>query len=114
MVITFHQILVLMKLAPLPKLALLLLGGPYDNPHHSWSFKTTLEGYAQMIEDAGSDKKLCVTEFGWASSEGYPESPAGFGFAEDITLEEQAEYIVQAFNQMHDSGDVSVGVFVQF
>ena len=47
-----------------------------------------------------------VTEFGWASSEGYDAPPEGFGFAVDNTLEEQAEYIVQAFQQMHDSGDV--------
>jgi hypothetical protein len=80
--------------------------GPYDNPYHLWSFKTTLDTYAQMIDDASSDKKLCVTEFGWATSEGYDEFPAGFEFAQDNTLQEQADFIVQAYQQMHDSGDV--------
>jgi hypothetical protein len=47
-----------------------------------------------------------VTEFGWPSSEGYDTYPQGFEFAQDNTLEEQAQYIVQAFQQMHDSGNV--------
>jgi hypothetical protein len=80
--------------------------GPFDNPHHSWSFKTTLDTYAQKIQAVDPNMKLCVTEFGWASSEGYDAPPEGFEFARDNTLEKQAQYIVQAFQQMHDSGNV--------
>lgn len=80
--------------------------GPFDNPHHSWSFKTTLDTYAQKIQAVDPTMKLCVTEFGWASSEGYDVVPEGFAFAQDNTLEEQAAYIVQAFQQMHNSGSV--------
>lgn len=80
--------------------------GPFDNPHHSWSFRSTLDTYAQMVQAVDPQMKLCVTEFGWASSEGYDEVPEGFGFARDNTLQEQADYIVQAFRQMHDSGNV--------
>ncbi|MCA9917423.1 MAG: hypothetical protein KC445_05690 [Anaerolineales bacterium] len=80
--------------------------GPFDNPHHSWSFKTTLDTYAQKIQAVDPNMKLCVTEFGWASSEGYDVVPEGFAFAQDNTLEEQATYIVQAYQQMHDSGNV--------
>lgn len=80
--------------------------GPFDNPHHSWSFKTTLDTYAAKIQAIDPEMKLCVTEFGWASSEGYDQPPEGFGFAADNTLEEQATYIVDAFRLMRDSGDV--------
>lgn len=80
--------------------------GPMTNVHHSWSFKTTLEVYADKIEAAKPGMKVCVTEFGWASSEGYSEFPPTFEFALDNTLAEQAQFIVQAFRQMHDSGDV--------
>jgi hypothetical protein len=80
--------------------------GPFDNPHHSWSFKTTLDTYAQKIQAIDPAAKLCVTEFGWASSEGYDAPPEGFAFALDNTLQEQADFIVQAFQQMHDSGNV--------
>lgn len=80
--------------------------GPFDNPHHSWSFRSTLEGYTQRVRNAGSDKKLCVTEFGWPSSEDIGGYPRGFEFAADNSLEEQATYFVQALDWMEQSGDV--------
>jgi hypothetical protein len=80
--------------------------GPFDNPHHSWSFYSTLQGYHERIVAAGSDKPLCVTEFGWASAEGFEGYPPGFEFALDNTLEEQAEWDVQAFNLMREWGFV--------
>ncbi len=89
-----------------PEAATAIFRGPFDNPHHSWSFKTTLDTYAQKVQAIDPNKKLCVTEFGWASSEGYDSYPTGFEFAQDNTLEEQAQFITQAFQQMHDSGDV--------
>lgn len=88
--------------------------GPFDNPHHSWSFRTTLDTYAEKVQAVDPDMKLCVTEFGWASSEGYDTVPQNFGFALDNTLEEQAQYIVQAFQQMHDSGNVWLAFLFNF
>jgi hypothetical protein len=82
--------------------------GPFDNPHHSWSFYSTLHGYRERILAAGSDKPLCVTEFGWASAEGFEGYPPGFEFALDNTLKEQAEWDVQAFNLMRDWGFVQL------
>lgn len=89
-----------------PDAATAVFRGPFDNPHHSWSFKTTLDVYAEKVRAINPAKKLCVTEFGWASSEGYDAYPIGFEFAQDNTLQEQAEFIVKAFNQMRDSGYV--------
>jgi hypothetical protein len=77
--------------------------GPFDNVHHSWSFKSTLQTYYQMID---GQKKLCVTEFGWASTEGIGGTPPGFGFADDNTLQEQADWVVQAF-QLQREWDVT-------
>lgn len=88
--------------------------GPFDNPHHSWSFKTTLDTYAQKIQAIDPNAKLCVTEFGWASAEGYDAAPTGFEFAYDNTLAEQAQYITQAFKQMHDSGNVWLAFLFNF
>lgn len=88
--------------------------GPYDNPHHSWSFKTTLDVYADKVQAVDPSMKLCVTEFGWASVEGYTEFPEGFQFAEDNTLEEQAEFIVLAYQQMRTSGDVLLTFLFNF
>ena len=80
--------------------------GPFDNPHHSWSFYSTLQGYAQRIQQAGSDKKLCVTEFGWPTTEDLQGYPVGFEFANDNTLEEQAQYIDEAIQLMDQWGFV--------
>jgi hypothetical protein len=75
--------------------------GPFDNPHHSWSFKSTLWGYYNLMN---GQRKLCVTEFGWPTSEGLGGTPEGFEFADDNTLEEQAEWIVQAFQLQREWG----------
>jgi len=80
--------------------------GPFDNPDHSWSFKSTLWGYHDRIAAAGSDKPLCVTEFGWATAEGFDGYPPGFEFALDNTLDEQAQWDVEAFQLMREWGFV--------
>lgn len=76
--------------------------GPFDNPHHSWSFRSTLEGYATRIASAGFDTKLCVTEFGWAVTEDLSGFPQGFEFAQDNTLEEQATWFPEAMSLMEE------------
>lgn len=74
--------------------------GPFDNPHHSWSFYSTLETYANKIALANGQQRLCVTEFGWASTEDLGGYPPGFEFANDNTLQEQADFIVKAMDVM--------------
>lgn len=76
--------------------------GPFDNPHPSWSFYTTLNTYANKIQAAGSDVPLCVTEFGWASTEDLNGAPEGFGFAEDNTVAEHGEFLVEAVELMEE------------
>lgn len=87
--------------------------GPWSNPHHSWAFKSTLEGYANRIRAAGSDKKLCVTEFGWPSVEdlqGRGQLRDGFGFAADNTLQDQADFTMQAIELMQQWGFVRLAM----
>ena len=80
--------------------------GPFDNPHHSWSFYSTVQGYAQRIAARGGDKKLCITEFGWASSEGLQGSPDSHAFAFDNTLEEQRDWLIESLELMEGWGNV--------
>ena len=87
--------------------------GPFDNPNHSWSFKSTLFGYYQRTK-----KPQCVTEFGWASMENLKTksgeavegAPPGFDFALDNTEQEQADWLKQAFQIMRDSGFTRFGI----
>ena len=83
-----------------------LYRGPFDNPHHSWSFRSTLEGYANRILAAGYDTMLCVTQFGWPSAEGLAGARPGFEFALDNTLAEQAAWVPKAMSNMDDWGFV--------
>lgn len=90
----------------LPEAGTATYRGPFDNqfsgntPNTLWTFKSTIDGYIERIQAYPNPKPLCVTEFGWASSEGYDQVPQGFEYARDNTLEEQAQWIVQAFQQM--------------
>jgi len=77
--------------------------GPFDNPHHSWSMYSTLTTYANKVRLAGGTQRLCVTEFGWAVSEDLGGYPRGFEFAQDNTLEEQAEYLIEAVQWFEES-----------
>jgi hypothetical protein len=51
-----------------------------------------------------------VTEFGWASTEDLPGYPQGFEFANDNTLQEQREFLVEAINLMEEWGFVRVAI----
>jgi hypothetical protein len=87
--------------------------GPFDSPHPSWSFRSTLEEYHKK-----TNMPICATEFGWASMEnlkrkdGTPVqgAPPGFDFALDNTEQEQSDWIVQAFQIMKDSGYVKFAI----
>ncbi len=80
--------------------------GPFDNPHPSWSFYSTLTTYANKIRATGSTVPLCVTEFGWAVAvdllppELHPLQ--NFEFSEDNTIEEQRIFLVDAINLMQE------------
>jgi hypothetical protein len=79
--------------------------GPFTNPIPQWFFRSTLELYRDTVQN---QKPLCVTEFGWASNEGFGVTVPTYEFAADNTLQEQADYIVQAFKLMKDWGYVKL------
>jgi polysaccharide biosynthesis protein PslG len=81
--------------------------GPFENPHPSWSFYSTLQTYANKIAVAGYDTPLCVTRFGWAVAEDLTGSPqANFEFALDNTLAEQQQWLLEAIELMQERGYV--------
>jgi hypothetical protein len=55
-----------------------------------------------------------VTEFGWPVTEDLGGSPAGFEFAQDNTLEEQAQWIPQAMTNMEEWGFVWIAYIWNF
>lgn len=82
--------------------------GPFDNPHPSWSFRSTLEDYYAIT---GREKKLCVTEFGWASYEGLSTTALpSYEYGLDNTAQEQADWDAQAFRLMQEWGYVKLAI----
>ena len=80
--------------------------GPFDNPHHSWSFRATMESYRNVMVRYGDGRKqIWPTEFGWASVEGLGVAPArGYEYAADNTEQEQAQFLVKAFQMARNWG----------
>jgi hypothetical protein len=78
--------------------------GPCNTPHHSWSFRSTMEGYRNIMTKYGdARKRLWPTEFGWAS--GWSGN-AGYEYANDNSAEEQAAWTVRAYEMMRNWGFV--------
>jgi len=81
--------------------------GPWTTPHYSWSLRSQVEKYVQIMEAAGNVKPLCMTEFGYASPvDG--KFPPGYDYALDVDEQKQAEYLVAALNWMRESGRVQL------
>ncbi|UCC87469.1 MAG: cellulase family glycosylhydrolase [Anaerolineales bacterium] len=76
--------------------------GPFENRHHSWCFRGTMEGYRNvMVANGDAAKTIWPTEFGWASS-GNPAP--NYEYAADNTLEEQAQWTVEAYQMAKQWG----------
>ncbi|MGB3217904.1 MAG: hypothetical protein WBD79_10910, partial [Anaerolineae bacterium] len=76
--------------------------GPFDNHHHSWCFRGTMEGYRNvMIANGDGGKRIWPTEFGWAIG---PAFNNNYGYANDNTPEEQAAWLVQAYQMARGWG----------
>ena len=76
--------------------------GACDSPHHSWSFRSTMEGYRNIANVYGASNKLIwPTEFGWAA--GGANHPA-YKYADDNSYEEQAAWTVEAYTMMRNWG----------
>jgi len=74
--------------------------------HPSWYFRNTMEDYRNiMVANGDSGKRIWVTEFGWASVQGLGVAPVqGYEYAADNTEEEQAQFIVRAYQMAKNWG----------
>lgn len=76
--------------------------GACDSPHHSWSFRSTMEGYRNIANVYGaSHLPIWPTEFGWAAGGAF--HPA-YAYANDNSYEEQAAWTVEAYQMMRNWG----------
>ena len=76
--------------------------GACDNPHHSWSFRSTMEGYRNLALRYGAGHiPIWPTEFGWAAGGAFD---ARYGYANDNDFDEQARWTVRAYDIMRNWG----------
>jgi uncharacterized protein YraI len=76
--------------------------GACDSPHHSWSFRSTMEGYRNLAVKYGAGNKLIwPTEFGWAAGGAFDPR---YAYANDNSYEEQAAWTVEAYQMMRGWG----------
>ena len=76
--------------------------GPCDSPHHSWSFRSTMEGYRNLALRYGAGNiPIWPTEFGWAAGGAFDPR---YGYANDNDFDEQARWTVEAFQMMRNWG----------
>jgi hypothetical protein len=80
--------------------------GPCQTLHRSWSFNGTLNQYYNVMRKYGDgNKKIWPTEFGWATN--WTGDPS-YGYAQDNSRAEQAEWTVRAYQLMKQWGFVGV------
>ncbi len=76
--------------------------GACDTPHHSWSFRSTMEGYRNiMVVYGDANKRIWPTEFGWAAGGAFDPR---YAYANDNGFDEQAAWTVEAYTMMRDWG----------
>lgn len=76
--------------------------GPCNSPHHSWSFRNTMEGYRNiMVKYGDTNKRVWPTEFGWATDW---VGASGYEYANDNSPQEQADWTVRAYQLMKSWG----------
>jgi uncharacterized protein YgiM (DUF1202 family) len=83
-------------------------GHPADagDHHYSWYFQGTFNVYSGAFPSS----KLCFTEIGYVSGEGYGTLPGGFWWGNGNTVGEQAEWLARAVTKSRQSGKVRLFV----
>ncbi|MDH7474815.1 MAG: cellulase family glycosylhydrolase [Anaerolineae bacterium] len=72
--------------------------------HPSFFFRNTMEDYHNIIVRNGDNKRLWATEFGWPSCQNMGSPVPGWEYAGEITEQQQADYIVRAYQMAKSWG----------
>ena len=70
--------------------------------HYSWYYPSMVNLYSRTFPQ----KPLCFTEIGYVTGQGYGPLPAGFAWANNVTVANQAEWLGQAVRIARSSGIV--------
>jgi plastocyanin len=73
--------------------------GPGWTTHASFYFRRLEQLRQVMVENGDAHKQIWLTEFGWASTD---KAAPGFEYAEQVSEQEQADYLAAAFRMGRD------------
>jgi hypothetical protein len=71
--------------------------------HYSWYFRPTMDLYYNAF---GGATKVCFTELGYVSPDGFPGISQQFGWGADNTVSEHAQWLAEAVRLAQSSGKV--------
>ena len=71
--------------------------------HYSWYYGPTLNLYYNAF---GGARRVCFTELGYLSAEGFPGIPPNFAWASNTTLAQHAQWLAEATTLARNSGRV--------
>lgn len=71
--------------------------------HYSWYYGPTADVYYNAF---GGARRLCFTEIGYLSGDGYPGLPSAFGWASGTSVSEHAQWLAEAASIAANSGRV--------
>ncbi len=72
--------------------------------HPSFFFRNTMEDYHQIILNNGDNKRVWATEFGWPSAQNMGSPVPGWEYSGEITEQQQADYVVRAYQMAKSWG----------
>jgi LysM repeat protein len=75
--------------------------------HYSWYFQPTLNLYYNTF---GGARKLCFTEIGYVSADGFDSLPPNFSWASGTSEDEHAQWVAEAAKLAANSGKVRLFV----
>jgi hypothetical protein len=75
--------------------------GPSTGDHYSWYFKPTMDLYYNTF---GGAVKVCFTELGYVSPDGFSGISPNFGWAAGNTVDEHAQWLAEAVDIAASSG----------
>ncbi|MBE0689450.1 MAG: hypothetical protein IH587_04940 [Anaerolineae bacterium] len=81
-------------------------GDPRGNSgHYTRYYQSMVNTYLRAI---GNARPLCFTELGYLTPEGFPPLPGAFGWAENVTVAQQAAWLDQVVSMAGRSGRVRI------
>lgn len=80
-------------------------GDPRGDSYYTRFYNGMVNTYWGII---GGRRPLCFTELGYLSPEGFPPLPGHFGWAQNVTVAQQASWLDQVMNMARNSGQVRI------